>query len=337
MAREQVAGAIILDRLRERMVSGRFLGHWSPGDRLPSIREIAEAENVDRKTAAAAYRRLEEEGIVRVRARSGVYLSAPARPQPVGPLERLYRRWLENTYDGAAALGLDTRSILRLVTAMAEVERLRLPVIECDWPQAEAIAAELRERLGVRATPCVLDQIAADDPLLRDAPLVVTTPYHAVEVAAVAPHHLVIEATLAPELIRQLARRANQGPLTVLAPQGAVVAKIRRALQHCGISASDGRVRIVGISDRSDVAEATRAARNIFVWPGTPRWIEEALSPGAQPLRPTQAVSQDSVMRLRAALLDAAILRAKDTPAAEEFFAGSPAPLSTSSVAAARP
>ena len=53
MGREQVAGAIILDRLRERMVSGRFLGHWRPGDRLPSIREIAEAENVDRKTAAA--------------------------------------------------------------------------------------------------------------------------------------------------------------------------------------------------------------------------------------------------------------------------------------------
>src|SRR5512147_1146772 len=87
MGREQVAGAIILDRLRERMVSGRFLGHWRPGDRLPSIREIAEAENVDRKTAAAAYRRLEEEGLVRVRARSGVYLSSPNAPHAPGPLE----------------------------------------------------------------------------------------------------------------------------------------------------------------------------------------------------------------------------------------------------------
>ena len=48
MAREQVAGAIILDRLRERIVSGIYFGLWRPGERLPSIREIAEAEGVDR-------------------------------------------------------------------------------------------------------------------------------------------------------------------------------------------------------------------------------------------------------------------------------------------------
>ena len=86
MAREQVAGAIILGKLRERIISGLYLGYWRPGERLPSIREIAEAEHVDRKTAAAAYRRLQEEGLVRVRARSGVYLCAPLLPEPPGPL-----------------------------------------------------------------------------------------------------------------------------------------------------------------------------------------------------------------------------------------------------------
>ncbi|HET9985226.1 MAG TPA: GntR family transcriptional regulator [Longimicrobiales bacterium] len=335
MAREQVAGAIILDRLRERMVSGRFLGHWRPGDRLPSIREIAEAESVDRKTAAAAYRRLEEEGLVRVRARSGVYLSPPGGAQPVGPLERLYRRWLENTYDGAAALGLDTRSILRLVTAMAEVERMRLPVVECDWPQAEAVAVELRERLGVRATPCVLEELHPSDPLLLEAPLLVTTPYHAAELALLSPNRLIVETTLAPDLVRQLARRAAQGPVTILAPHGNVVAKIRRALLHCGIEADDSRVRIFGVADRSDVAEATRFARSLFLWPGTPRWVEEALPPSAEPFRPKQAVSQESVTRLRAALLDAAILRAKDVPVSDEV-APAPPPLSTSIADAVR-
>src|SRR5690606_4633420 len=98
MAREQVAGAIILGKLRERIISGLYLGYWRPGERLPSIREIAEAEHVDRKTAAAAYRRLQEEGLVRVRARSGVYLWAPLLPDPPGPLDRLHRQWLEHTY-----------------------------------------------------------------------------------------------------------------------------------------------------------------------------------------------------------------------------------------------
>jgi len=314
MGREQVAGAIILDRLRERMVSGRYLGHWRPGDRLPSIREIAEAENVDRKTAAAAYRRLEEEGLVRVRARSGVYLSSPNSSHAPGPLERLYRRWLENTYDGATALGLDTRNILRLVTAMAEVERQRLPVVECDAPQAEAMAAELRDRLGIRATPCLLEELHHADPLLAEAPLLVSTPYHAADVALLAPGRLIIEATLSPELLRQLARRMEQGPVTIVAAQGTVVAKLRRALQQTGLAlgASDSAVRIIGVADRGDLAEVMHHANAVFIWPGAPRWVEEALPPTVESFRPKHAISDDSVARLRAALLDAAIVRARD-------------------------
>jgi DNA-binding transcriptional regulator YhcF (GntR family) len=316
MGREQVAGAIILDRLRERMVSGRFLGHWRPGDRLPSIREIADAENVDRKTAAAAYRRLEEEGLVRVRARSGVYLSSPTASHAPGPLERLYRRWLENTYDGATALGLDTRSILRLVAAMAEVERQRLPVIERDWPQAEAMATELRDRLGVRATPCLLDELHHTDPLLSEAPLLVSTPYHAADVATLAPGRLVIEATLSPELLGQLAQRLNQGVVSIVAAPGSVTGKLRRALQQCGL-AVDSRLRIHAVADRGDLAEAARQARTVFIWPGAPRWVEEALPPTVEAFRPRHAISDDSVARLRAALLDAAILRARDSRAEE--------------------
>jgi DNA-binding transcriptional MocR family regulator len=59
MSRAQ-PGAVILDQLRDRIVTGLYFGNWQPGERLPSIRDIADAESVDRKTAAAAYHRLEE-------------------------------------------------------------------------------------------------------------------------------------------------------------------------------------------------------------------------------------------------------------------------------------
>ena len=153
MAREQVAGALVLNKLRERIIAGLYLGYWRPGDRLPSIREIADSEGVDRKTAAAAYRRLQEEGLVRVRSRSGIYLTIPSLPDPPGPMERLYRRWLKHTYDGARALGLDTSAIQRFMQAVAEIERLRLPVLESSPELAQAIANELKDRLAVRAVP----------------------------------------------------------------------------------------------------------------------------------------------------------------------------------------
>jgi GntR family transcriptional regulator len=114
-------GRSVVDTLRERITAGLYLGYWKPGDRLPSIRDIAQDAGVDRKTAASAYRRLQKEGLVQVRARSGVFAATPPLPTP-GPLDQLYRQWLHNTYRGASALGLDTRIILRLVAAVAEVE-----------------------------------------------------------------------------------------------------------------------------------------------------------------------------------------------------------------------
>ena len=56
LARQQAAGSMIVDQLRDRIVSGLYLGRWAPGERLPSIRDVADAENVDRKTAAAGRR-----------------------------------------------------------------------------------------------------------------------------------------------------------------------------------------------------------------------------------------------------------------------------------------
>ena len=231
MAREQVAGAIVLDTLRERIVSGLYVGHWRPGDRLPSIREIAEAENVDRKTAAAAYHRLEEEGLVSVRPRSGVYLCAPPPPAPPGPLERLHRQWLQHTFSGARALGLDTTSILRLVGAVSELEQVRLPVIECNWPQAEAIAAELRDRLSVQAMPYLLEELRPGDPMLGEGPVLVTTPYHSAEVALLAPGRRIIEATLAPGVLSGLQEAARLERVLVIAGDDRQVAKVRRALR----------------------------------------------------------------------------------------------------------
>ncbi|MGH7505150.1 MAG: GntR family transcriptional regulator, partial [Longimicrobiales bacterium] len=194
MPRAQVAGAIIVDQLRDRIVSGLYLGHWQPGERLPSIRDIAEAENVDRKTAAAAYRRLQREGLVRVRARSGVYLRGEAgRDVMIQPLHRLYRRWLEHTYEGARALGLDTVAMLEILDAIAVVEERRVPVVETDWSQAESLAHELRDRLRLRTVPFLITELQPDDPVLLHAPFVITTPFLRGRLGRLAGEHPVIE------------------------------------------------------------------------------------------------------------------------------------------------
>jgi DNA-binding transcriptional regulator YhcF (GntR family) len=310
VAREQVAGAIILDRLRERIVSGIYFGLWRPGERLPSIREIAEAEGVDRKTAAAAYRRLEREGLVRVHPRSGVYLRVQRASEAATPLEKLYRRWLENTYARASALGLRTNTILRLVSSVAEIERLRVPVIEQDWPQAETIAAELRDRAGINTVAVPINTINREDSIWTEAPFIVTTPYCRSALHALDNTKQIVEATLASDTVRELKDCMRQGELTVVVANDGIAARLRPFLERAQ-NGSGETITIASAEDPAHLAHDTKRARMVFLWPGTPQWAEESIA-ARTPVRPLHCLSDETLTRVRAAILDAAVARERD-------------------------
>lgn len=313
MAKDQVAGAIILDTLRERVVSGLYIGNWRSGERLPSIREIAEAESVDRKTAAAAYHRLEQEGLVRIQPRSGVYLNSPNPPSAVGPLERLHRQWLGHTFESARALGLDTQTILRLVQEVADLEQTRIPVVECSWAQAELIAEELRERLGIMVVPYLLEDLRPDDPLLAEAPIMITTSYHAAELSLAAPDKTIGEVTLAPDIFREIRTRLEVGQLLIVVNDDILASKLRSALVHCRPTNPVNSVRVISTTDRSGLQAALHTADSVIIWPGTPRWVDEALPPELNRLRPRRGISNGSLDRIQTVLLDASLRRLRES------------------------
>lgn len=319
MGKDQAAGAIVLDVLRDRIISGLYLGFWEPGERLPSIREIAEAEDVDRKTAAAAYRRLEGEGLVEVKPRSGVYLRDAPTTAPPGPIERLHRRWLEHTYSGARELGLDTRAILDLIRAVAEIERIRVPVVECNWAQAESIATELRTRLNVQAVPYLIEDLRPDDPLLTEVPVLVSTPYHRADLDLLAAaDRLIIEVTTPSSILDALRRALDGERVAILAANHALTRKVRRALRHMRLVDGNGeRHEIIAIDACGDLAEATGDVTHVFIWPGTPAWVDEALPDRVRRIRPRRAISDASIARVQTAILEAAVRRA-GTPQVRE-------------------
>ena len=62
-------------------------GALAAGARLPSTRRVAEELGVNRQTVVEAYRRLEQDGLVRQRVGSGTYVLDPAaRPAAPTPL-----------------------------------------------------------------------------------------------------------------------------------------------------------------------------------------------------------------------------------------------------------
>ncbi|HEX2165948.1 MAG TPA: GntR family transcriptional regulator [Longimicrobiales bacterium] len=306
MSRAQ-PGAVILDQLRDRIVTGLYFGNWQPGERLPSIRDIADAESVDRKTAAAAYHRLEEEGLVEVKARSGVFLRDErengTRNGNGGPLEKLQRRWLKNTYDGARALGLDTRTVLRVFGAVAEVEANPVPVVEEDEATARTVAEELRDCVGIDARPVSLADVTARGSVFASAAFAVTTPYYAARVSRALPGTPLIIATLSLDLLYSLMERAAVGMILVVVPSQWIASRVEAALRQRAPNMD--RTRVVAADGRTDLQQLRREAACIFVWPG----CDDVLSAfeGDECVKPVRLLSETTTDRVRTAVLDAAL------------------------------
>jgi DNA-binding transcriptional regulator YhcF (GntR family) len=119
-------GAQLAGRIRDALRDGIL----SPGDRLPSVRELAEAAEVNVNTARAVYARLESEGVVRSEQGRGTFVS------------------------GAPSDEAATRRELRRQIAQLEAALARLPpppALADERPAAQRPAPALLSTQGLEA------------------------------------------------------------------------------------------------------------------------------------------------------------------------------------------
>jgi GntR family transcriptional regulator len=160
-------GAQLAGALRDRIASGAL----SPGDRLPSVRELAAEAGVNVNTARAVYRRLENEGTVRSEHGRGTFVAqrvseASARRElrrQIAELEsELARRgpraaaagtgWDPPSRTGARLATTDELAQIRddLVTRLQQLDVARADVLrrlaELDAVEAEAPEPERDQR-----------------------------------------------------------------------------------------------------------------------------------------------------------------------------------------------
>ena len=90
------------------------LGRLDPGDRLPTVREVAESLAINPNTVLKAYRELELEGLVEARTGSGTFVrrTNPGRALPSqAALERELAAWLRKT----RAAGWEQEDVVALI------------------------------------------------------------------------------------------------------------------------------------------------------------------------------------------------------------------------------
>ncbi|WP_350348115.1 GntR family transcriptional regulator [Agromyces sp. G08B096] len=64
------------EQLRAQVVEAVAEGGLTPGERLPTVRALAEELGLAANTVARAYRELEQDGVVETRGRSGTFVAA---------------------------------------------------------------------------------------------------------------------------------------------------------------------------------------------------------------------------------------------------------------------
>ncbi len=112
-------------QLVEQVRQALRLGRLEPGDRLPTVREVAVAVAINPNTVLKAYR-LEHEGLVEGRPGQGTFVVRSLSGPSSKTLDRL-RNSLESWVDKARTAGLEPEHIRAVVdstiSSLLEVER----------------------------------------------------------------------------------------------------------------------------------------------------------------------------------------------------------------------
>jgi GntR family transcriptional regulator len=119
-------GVPIYVQLREQFLRAMGAGLMTPGDQMPTMRQVAVELKVDLNTVRRAYDELERLGAVTLVRGRGSFVAAPP-PAMEGPAHETQTDNLaRQTLAAAAALGVDPLALSQRIAALAaEKEKLR--------------------------------------------------------------------------------------------------------------------------------------------------------------------------------------------------------------------
>jgi DNA-binding transcriptional regulator YhcF (GntR family) len=140
----------IRDQLVTQVILGILCHDLSPGERLPSTRELARRFRVHANTISAGYRQLEKEKWLELRHGSGVYVRDKAPDTVLAPELRL-DELIANLFRSARLMGISLSTLrTRLRNRLALQPPDHFLVIEPDEELRNIVVAEIRNSVKLR-------------------------------------------------------------------------------------------------------------------------------------------------------------------------------------------
>jgi GntR family transcriptional regulator len=265
--------------IRDQLLAEIHLGHLRPGDRLPSIRAVARRSGVDPRKLARIYRELEQEKLIEVRGRSGVFLSREeARDQiRLGELER----WAVGIAVQGWTRGIAIGDIAATISELTSTVRLKCLVVESSEDQIDQFAEELRDAFGLKVSRFNTLKPSRTKDQLRKAlqaaaasvDIVATTVFHGTVVTAAADvvGKVSVVITMNDLATARMEKLLSEGPFTLVAEDPVHEERVQLLLPQL-----HGKITVVpllqarraGRFAESERVFATRSAKR--AWPQAP-------------------------------------------------------------------
>ncbi|WP_293375557.1 GntR family transcriptional regulator [Phenylobacterium sp.] len=112
-------GVPIYVQLREQLLHAIGAGQLTPGDQMPTMRQVAVALKVDLNTVRRAYDELERLGALELVRGRGSFVALPPPARAGHEHDRDIETLARQTLAAAAALGLDPLALANRIAALA--------------------------------------------------------------------------------------------------------------------------------------------------------------------------------------------------------------------------
>ena len=217
------SAASLRDQLGTQLTLGVISGDLKPGEKLPSVRELARRYKIHSNTVSAAYRDVETRGWLEARKGSGVYVRDQHRASENSSLHGLIENFLAETRARGFS-SAEVRESLARVLGTAPVRRI--VVIEPEPELAEILAAELRSQITLAVAVGVSQR--------PDGAAVVALGSRAHTLPSGVPHHL-LRMRSVPEYLQGQARPAPDALIGVASSSPEILRRIRTILAAAGL------------------------------------------------------------------------------------------------------
>ena len=217
------SAASLRDQLGTQLTLGVISGDLKPGEKLPSVRELARRYKIHSNTVSAAYRDVEARGWLEVRKGSGVYVCDLRQAPGHSSLDELIESFLVET----RARGFGAAEVRKsLARTLGAAPARRIVVIEPELELGEILTAELREHIALPVTSAVSDGL--------DEAAVVALGSRAHALPPGIPHHL-LRMRSVPEYLQGQTRPAPDALVGVASSSPEILRRIRTILAAAGL------------------------------------------------------------------------------------------------------